>query len=473
MKYFLKSISIYGLLPIIGKFSGFLLIPVYARVFSSPEFGTLELIVTLIKFLLFVCNLEIYTSIGRYFYERETLEEKANLISTGLIITIASTLFVTFLVCWNQKLLLDSYIKSDSLSINFTLITVWLFVEAVATYISVIPRYENKPKLFVVISTVALFLRIASTLLFILVFDMGLNGVLLGHIVGASATLVLNFIACKKYFKWKFSFIDAKSIITFALPIVPGVLLVGFWNPLSRELVSSLYSLYALGLLAFGFRIASVLEILNGSIRMAWNPLIFEKNKSKAFKKDITNISLLIGNLAFTMVIVITLLSPEISLYVGTAKYEKSAILIGMLSLAFVYEMLKKMRGFSPLLNNKTSYLTYTEIVGITIGALLLFVFEPLGLLGLGLAFLLPAFFKCMVLTTYTSITESIKLYHLNEIVLTLIFILSTMLVYLQEGVVLRLMVVAITVVFSFFVLDKQFALATKSRLLILKVISK
>lgn len=448
-----------------AKFSGFLLIPVYARVFSAPEFGVLELVVTLVKFLLFVCNLEIYTSIGRYFHDKNTVESKATLISTGLIITLGSTVLVILCAYAGRDWFAGGYLKDTALNINFDFIFLWLLIEALATYVSVIPRYENKPKLFVMISTIALFARVSSTLIFVLIFELGLNGVLLGHVVGASVTLTLNCLVSKKYFRLIFSLADARNITTFALPIVPGVLLIGFWSPLSRELVSNFYSLYTLGLLAFAFRIASVLEILNGAVRAAWYPLVFEESKNTNFKKNIEDISILMGTLTFTLVIVLTLLSPEISFHIGSEKYVESAILIGFLSLAFVYEMLKKMRGFSPLLRNKTIYLTYVELIGVIIGSLSLYFFKHLGLLGVGLAFLIPAFIKCSILTCYTMLREKITLFHKHEGFFLALFSLSVFMVSVEAKLLARVLIIAVTFLGMLLVLEKKLKFYTKAQI--------
>ena len=80
MKSFFKQVTIYGVLPVAGKFIGFFLVPIYARVFSSAEFGVVELLVTLAHFLMFACNLEFYTAIGRFFYDSNSLDERKKLI---------------------------------------------------------------------------------------------------------------------------------------------------------------------------------------------------------------------------------------------------------------------------------------------------------------------------------------------------------------------------------------------------------
>src|SRR5690606_37020273 len=159
------------ILPVVGKFAGFFLIPIYTRLFSSAEFGMLELLMTLIKFLLFACSLEFYSAIGRFFYERELLSDKRKLISTGLILTIITSFIISIGSFQLEHYISDIYLNSHLYWFEFRLCLIWLFLEATSTYLSVIPRYEKKPKKYVLISVTSLLVRVSFTVLYVLFLD--------------------------------------------------------------------------------------------------------------------------------------------------------------------------------------------------------------------------------------------------------------------------------------------------------------
>src|SRR5690554_2044258 len=239
----------------------------------------LELLMTMIKFLLFACNLEFYIAIGRFFYERKSLIDKKKLISTGLILTIITSSIVSFTSIVFEENISEAYLNSSLYWFEFKLCIIWLFLEASSVYLSVIPRYDKKPKLFVGISISSLLIRVSFTIIYVLILDLGIAGVIYGHITGAIVSLIGYGVASKKYLAIQFSKSDAKEIVKFAFPIVPGLLLIGLWGPISRNLISEYFSLATLGLFAFAIRIAAVMEILNGAIRMAWSPMLFEKDR--------------------------------------------------------------------------------------------------------------------------------------------------------------------------------------------------
>ncbi|HPM02270.1 MAG TPA: oligosaccharide flippase family protein, partial [Candidatus Cloacimonadota bacterium] len=454
LKDFLKHISVYGVLPVIGKFAGFFLVPIYARVFSSYEFGIVELLVTLASFLMFACNLEFYTAIGRFFYDREALHEKKKLISTGLFLTLIFTVLVIILSFVFEDLLFEKYFEGGDYHFEYRISLVWLFFSALYTYLGIIPRYDKKPKLFVLITAVSLLIRIGSTILYVLVFDAGVAGVIYGHITGSAISTILNGIVSWKYLGFVFNWQDAKEIIRFSVPIVPGLLLIGLWNPLSRSLVSKFFSIETVGLLSFAVRITSVMAILNSAIHLAWNPLLFENYKKDTFKADVYRISRLVSVVALFGSIVLTLLSPEICIYIGTPEYAESAILIGFLALNGSLEVLTRMRGFGPLVQKKTYLLTATELIRTGLGVALLFVLQnKLGLIGIGLAFIIPSFVKYILLVFYTSNNIEIKFHSFIELFLLILLGISMVSISLSVNMISRISVLALITIVVFMML--------------------
>lgn len=457
MRDFLKQISIYGILPVAGKFVGFFLIPIYVRVFSTAEFGMVELLITLAQFLMFGCNLEFYTAIGRFFYEKENLEERRKLISTGLMLTFLFTIIVVVISIFSEDWVMLHYLKSTDYRLAYRLSIVWLFFAAFYTYLSVIPRYDKKPRLYVRINLASLLLRVGSTIFYVLVLDWGIDGVIAGHITGALTASFLNAIVSWKYLGLCYDKKMAADIIKFAVPIVPGLLLVGLWQPLSRNFVSVFYSLESLGLLAFALKVTSLMLILNSAIGLAWNPMLFEDHKKTNFRENLKIISQFMGIIIFCSAIAFSLLSPEITKYIGTTEYESSMILFGFLSFQIGLEILKRIRGFGPLILNKTYLLSLNEILGIMVGVVLLYVLKDFGLVGIGIAFLTPSILKYFFLVGYTSWAMQHNFYNNNETIYLAMLILSNLMLIYSSSAFYRYSFLAIVMIYSFYLIHKKF----------------
>ncbi len=428
MKSFFKQVSIYGILPVVGKFIGFFLVPIYVRIFSAAEFGIVELLVTLVNFLMFACNLEFYTAIGRFYYENDSSAEKKKLVSTGLYLTLFFTSIVVFFAFLAEDSIINFYLKSNNYRFAYRLGIIYLIFAAIYTYLSVLPRYDKRPKLFVVVQTISILIRVGSTIFYVLYLKWGVIGVIAGHLTGAFAASLLNVIISRKYIGTCFDWQYAKDIAKFAIPLVPGLLLVGFWNPLSRSMISEFYSLEAVGYLAFAIRITMFMAIINGAINMAWNPILFEEFKKPDFIKNLEKVSFSVGTLVFSCALVITLLAPEITFILGSKEYAPSIVLIGFLSFQGGLEILRRLRGFGPLIYNKTYIYTINEIIGITVGVILIIVLNPLGIIGIGLAFLIPSLLKYLLLVRFTCLRVNIDYHKTTEILLVVMLNISIML---------------------------------------------
>ena len=107
LRKFIKNISIYGILPVVGKFLNFLLVPIYAKAFTPEQYGIIDLFDALVFFLLIVASLEVPTAMGRYFYEEDTLEYRKKIVNTSLIVTLLRADVVVLLAVLFKRPLLE------------------------------------------------------------------------------------------------------------------------------------------------------------------------------------------------------------------------------------------------------------------------------------------------------------------------------------------------------------------------------
>ena len=175
------------------------MIPIYARIFNAAEFGYLELFVSLVMLLTFAINLEFYTAIGRYFNDYRSKLGQKTLISSGLFITLLSAFIVVLLYWFFKPIILNEYVGSLSYSWEFLLAGIWFPISAISTYLSVIPRYRKRSKKYVIYTSISIFIRVISTIFYVLVLKLGLSGVLLGHITGATLSTILYYYDSREY----------------------------------------------------------------------------------------------------------------------------------------------------------------------------------------------------------------------------------------------------------------------------------
>lgn len=441
LKEFLKSLSVYGILPVFTKFASFLLVPIYVRVFSSAQFGVVELIVSSVHFVIFAMNLEFYGAVGRFFFERSDLDSKRRLISSGLIMTLVASLVVVSIGYFMQNQINQLLFKSMNFRKEIQVGLVWAVFAAISTYLSVLPRYLKKAKLYVTYTAISLVIKLVSTIVYVVVMDLGVMGAVLGNLTGAIASTLLYASASATYLRPVFSTSDFSEISKFALPLVPGLLVVGMYQPAMRTMLSRVYSLQDLGLFSFALKLVTIMALVQNSIKLSWKPMLYENLKKDNFGKEYLRISAFVGKTLLTAGLIITLFAPELVQIIGTKEYYKSTQIVGLLVIGNIFANLISLRGFGFEVAKKTYMITLISLLTSFVGlAFLSFVSPRIGFVGIGLAFALPNVVSYLIHYYYTQKIIKVKADLTVEHVLWGLLLIASCMLMIDVSVMFRIL---------------------------------
>ncbi|WP_373495271.1 lipopolysaccharide biosynthesis protein [Aquiflexum sp.] len=449
MKNFNKNLFIYGLIPVFTKASGFILLPFYINFLDSRDFGYLELFLTLFSFATLLINAEIYTAIGRYYYECNELKEKRKLISSGLVITLFLAFLVTTLMYFFSDFILMKYVQNYS-QFNFYILGIsYVLFNAISTYLSVIPRYDNKAKLFTIINGLGVAVKLGAILFFLIYLNHGLLSVIEGHLCHAIFLTICYVFINKVYLKFTVDFNSIKKILRYSGRLVPYIFLIGFWEPFSRYLLVDIFSTSEIGLLNFTIRLASLLELINAAIHMTWMPLLFENHNNESFKSDANNISNNVSVVLLSFVIIFSLTSPEIVSLLNANKFRDSILILNVLLILNYFKIMVRLRGYLPYTNNKVYVLSISQLIGYLVSILFfLLVKNKLGILGMAFFVTLPFAINYICLASYTNVKSQITFSSIKENTLLFLCFALTSVHYYLENILFRYFLVGIVIFF-------------------------
>ncbi len=389
LRNFLKSFSIYGLIPVFGKFISIILLPLYTRVLTPEDYGAQDVLIQLAIFLSFLINLELYSGVGRYFYDKKDIIERKKLVSTGLWITILIGIIIVSVAFFFNNVIYKLFFETPKHKTAFYLTILWAPISALYAYFTVIMRFEQKPKLYFALSNIQLLIRILSTILFVLVFRLGVTGVILGHIVGElSAVLMLGYFL-REYFGFYFDKIDLKSILSFSLPMVPSVLIIAIQKPLIRYLTVNYLSIVDLGYYTIALQIGSILSFVQFGLKASWEPFLYEMIQKNDYEIEVKRIYNLFISITSLVCLLIILNGKLLLKLLTTPAYLPAASLIGFVTVTSMLEIIRQISGCGPIVVKKTQYITYIELVA-SLASVLFFValHRYIGIIGLAVAFL-------------------------------------------------------------------------------------
>ena len=389
MKSFIKAFSIYGLIPVFGKFIGILLLPMYTRLLSPEDYGAQDILIQITMFMTFLINLEMYNGVGRNFYERKGIRERRALVSTGIWVTALFAVIVVSTVLLMGHSIYGLFFDNDTYFRAYDLAMIWAPLSSLYTFLIVIMRYEKKPRLYFTLINIQLVLRIVSSVVCVAVLKMGVSGVILGHIIGEAAGALMFGITLRKYIGFSYRMSDFKSIAMFSLPLVPAVLIISFKNPLIRFLVANLLSVSDMGYYTIALQMASLLSFVQYGLRMSWHPYLYEMILKPRYEVEVRRIyNLFLGILSIVSVIII--LNGSLLLRVlTTPAYFPARSIIGFVVVFNMLDIIRQISGCGPVVAKRTMYNTYYEFAATaTSVAAFLVLHRHIGIVGLAVSFL-------------------------------------------------------------------------------------
>lgn len=425
MKELIKNFFAFGLATVIDKFILFLLLPLYARVFTPEEFGTVDLIQVIVGVVSIFTYLQLETSLQRYYY---TEKERGK-----LIFTISSTIFVTsiFLVMIGIMFSksLSSLFFSDVIYKNVIIIALLQIPFSVINTINmVVLRFEKENKYFfisVIVRSISLVI-----LVFVLIDKYKIIGLFYAQLISVIISTIVSTIFIRKHITLTFSTTLIMKSFKYAIPQVPARIGSTANSYANRFMINSFLSIFYLGIFSMALRIGSIILLVHGVFMMAWNQFMFKVIEDPNHKKIFSSIFSMAIPLLFLMVSFITLFSYELIYYVLSPQYIEAYKYTGFIALAYSLLILKEIVDIGPKYKEKTYLLSVNFFISVVVNLITLFVLVPIiGLLGAVISLVLTNL-SLLIASWYNSnriypINFSIRDLLINTFPLLVIFIFN------------------------------------------------
>jgi O-antigen/teichoic acid export membrane protein len=324
--------AIYGLSSIIGRVIGYLLIPLYTRVFIASEYGISNELYAYSSLLLVLITYGMETAFFRF---SETEKDRPRVYSTALISILASTAVFIIIVMALAKPVAGIIRYSNHIEY-----IIWIALIVSMDALTAIPfahlRASNKAKRFATVKLINIFFYIALNLFFLLLCpyllkkdlltgfisqiynkEIGVGYIFISNLIASALTIVLllpEYLGIKYYFDrvlWK-------KMISYALPL----LVVGFAGIINETmdriflkfLLPEKIAMSQVGIYGACYKISLILTIFIQAFRFAADPFFFAKAKEKNAKEiyaDVMKYFIIICTFVFLIVV----------LYIDVIKY--------------------------------------------------------------------------------------------------------------------------------------------------------
>ncbi len=296
---------IYGLPSILGRFLGYLLVPMYTRVFSQAEYGTVNVFYSYAAFLMVILTYGMETAFFRFNENHENKEKvfstaMISLITTSVIFLLLASVFAQPIASWIEYPDHKEYV-------------LWFSWMLALDALSAIPfarlRAQCKAKRFAVIKFVNIFTTIGLNFFFILMCpwliknhpdgipaqlvhlvyrsDWGIEYIFISNLVASLITLVL---LIPQYASMKLNADKKmlKALLFYAFPLLfagmAGIVNETFDRILLRYLLPANISEAQVGIYGACYKISILMTLFVQAYRYAAEPFFFSQAREKDAK---------------------------------------------------------------------------------------------------------------------------------------------------------------------------------------------
>jgi O-antigen/teichoic acid export membrane protein len=466
LKQLSKDSLIYGIGGVIAKSVSFFTLPIYTRIFTPADYGTIEMLTVMSSFLAAILVMGMDSAQSMYFFKHKDdgRDAQARVVSSILQWRLICGAGIVFIATLFAPLLNAAFFNGKLGWEYFAVAFVGTLFAQVMSQSAEVMRLLYRPWGYIGITLSQSLLSAALVLVAVLVFDQGIFGFFLGTGVAVLAVGSLGWYRVREYINFERLHTDWwPQLVRFGAPLVPAGLAMYFMNTADRWFVQHYHGEEALGIFAVGAKFALLMALGVETFRKAWWPIAMDAMHSDDGPETFRLIARLYMGFGIAAVTVLTLISPWLVQWFTAPAFHGAWPIVGILAWQALFY------GFFLIVSagiwkaEKTYVNLYLMAGAAMIGLLLNWLLVPmLGGMGAALATVIT-YFGWVVASMVVSerlwrVTFPVKLFGIQILLsggMVAWFVLTDLAVatYLKLaiGVALSLLIAAITMPASFY----------------------
>lgn len=423
----------------------FFLLPVYTALLSTEEYGTIDLLNTLVSLCLPIVTFQIEQALFRHLIDsRNNESEIKNTITTTLVtITVQSIIYLLLFA------IISPFIHNQYKYYLATNVIACIF----SSIMLQISRGLGDNKKYAVGSFITAFTTVILNVVFIVGFRWGAYGMLTASLIGNIVCSIYIFITKKvyKYIKFKlYSKQLLKKLWKYSLPLIPNAISWWIFNSSDRIIVSSLLGIGENGILSAAYKFSSVYITIYNIFNMTWTESASLHINDKDASKFISNTMNVVLNLFTSICFGIIVLMPFIFPIMINEKFENAYNQIPILMLSSLFNVVVGLLSVIYVAKKDTKAVAKTSIMAAIINLIVnLGLIKVIGLYAASIstlaAYLIMAVYRMYDVKKYVKIKLDIKF-----ILISLLMMILIMALYYINNIYLNIISILCVLIYTF-----------------------
>jgi O-antigen/teichoic acid export membrane protein len=266
--------AIYGIGPVVARFAGLLLLPIYTRHLGKDEVANVGQVVALVAVGATIAQLGLVNALFRFAAEREG-DARFGVARTAIALCCGSGVVVAAVAALATPLAAPLFLLGHGHGDLWLVACAGLLISLLYEPCAGLYRVEQRPQRFLVVTLVNVAVTVVVTVVWILHFDGGALAMVAGSFTG---TLVALGVVLWDRRAALFGPIDlglAGPLLRFGLPFMPSRVALWALNLSNRLLVGWLATGALAGVYVVGANLAQAVALLVTAFQLAWPPFAY------------------------------------------------------------------------------------------------------------------------------------------------------------------------------------------------------
>lgn len=289
-----KNSAIYTACNFLTKALNFLLLPLYATFLTTGDYGITGIIDNFTGVMCYLAIFSIQAAVMRFYMDyKESEAQLARYIGTLFFFSLLSTLVWSLLIAVLNPILMPYLFSGIDFAPTMIIALVGLCFSNVGMVYQQFLRAMENAKLSAAFSVGNVVLTAALTVIFIVPFHMGANGVLLASCIDAFVffTIAVIHLRCEGLISFCIDWGILRDVLKYSVPLLPHNLSTSIASLVSAVLINGAGSLSAVGIYSLASKFGVVCDTLQSSVNTAYQPWLFRKlhEKDGEYKVEIAS----------------------------------------------------------------------------------------------------------------------------------------------------------------------------------------
>lgn len=284
----IKNTVILAIGTISSKLFTFLLLPLYTAALTTEDYGTVDLIMSLIFLIVPIVTLQLSTSVFRYIIEYKNSDQRKKVVTTSNIIVILNTLVFCIII----------FILNILFNFKYSTLFILSFISnCLATQVLSIARGYGRNDIYSIASFLVTITSLILNIILILGFGVKGNSILIAYAISNYVAVIFITIKMKLWKDIKFKYFDIdilKEMLDYSIPMIPNSIAWWIANTSNKFIITLFLGASSNGIYAIANKIPTIYTTIFNVYNMAWGEsiarYIYDDDASKyingVFKKS-------------------------------------------------------------------------------------------------------------------------------------------------------------------------------------------